>query len=240
MSDHRHPHWCCVALVAVSLVGCGTGAIRESTFRPADFGSTDMPKIWAWDGTGGTGAEIGTGVEPGEVFAGYEFHYSRVSERQANIFQHIFRGGVRFDLGEIVALPSKSVEKATLRFRLAQSVVRDREGKSPEFVNLVSCASQLLLGNDDWTKLTGKVIAGATASATLIGGDPFAELSEATPPGALFAFDVTPLVQRWVAKPDENFGWVLRGRKEGFEGANNEACATRYRDFTLDVKFRVF
>lgn len=235
MNIHHRRHWVCAAVAAASLAGCGTGALRESTLRPADFGSTDMPKIWAWDGKGGTGASIGTGVEPGEVFAGYEFHYER-----ANVIQHVFRGGVRFDLGGIAALPGKSVERATLSFRLAQSVVRDREGRSPEFVNLVSCASQLLLGNDDWTALTGKVVAGATESASPIGGDPFVALPEATPPGARFAFDVTPLVQRWVAKPEENFGWVLRGRKEGFEGASNEACATRYRDFTLDVRYRVF
>lgn len=224
-----------LVFVAVLLAGCGTGAIRESTLRPSDFGSTDVPKIWAWDGKSGTGATIGSGVEPGEIFAGYEFHYEN-----ANVIQHVFRGGVRFDLGEIVALPSKSVEKAILSFKLTQSVVRDREGKSPEFVNLVSCASQLLQGNDDWTKLTGKVVAGATESTALIGGDLFAALPDTTPPGARFEFDVTPVVQRWVAKPEENFGWVLRGRKESFSGASNEACATRYREFSLDVRYRVF
>lgn len=228
-------HGFCAVAVAAFLAGCGTGGVREASLRPAVFGSTDVPKIWAWDGKGGTGATVGEGTEPGDVFAGYEFFYDRT-----NNIQHIFRGAVRFDLAEISAIPSKSVEKATLSFRLAQSVVRDRDGNSPEFVNLVSCASHLMLGKDDWTKLTGIVAGGATESVELIGGDPFVALPDATPPGARFAFDVTPLVQRWMAKPEENFGWVLRGRKEAFSGASNDTCATRYRDFILDVRYRVF
>ncbi len=228
-------HGLFLVMTAVFLAGCGTGVVRTSTLSPSDIGSTDMPKKWAWDGKGGTGATVGDGTEPGDIFAGYEFYYDRT-----NNIQHIFRGAIRFNLAEIAALPSKSVEKATLNFRLGQSVVRDRDGKSPEFVNLVSCASQLLLGNNDWTKLTGGTMGGATESTELIGGDPLVALPEATPPGARFTFDVTPQVQRWLAKPDENFGWVLRGRKEAFSGASNEACATRYRDFTLDVRYRVF
>lgn len=52
--------------------------------------------------------------------------------------------------------------------------------------------------------------------------------------------DVTDAVRNWLVYPDQNFGFILKGSNEKVTTASNNACATRYGDFTLEVHYTVF
>lgn len=213
--------------------GCKPGTPRSSTFAPAKTGISNTWFI-ADKTTGGTGGDARLETKPGEVVVGFERFYASDPTR---IHQHFYRGAVRFDLAEIAKLKSKAVDKATLTYKVRQSYVRTPDGKPTEFPNLTSCATELLVANEDWTKMIGA----EGYATTLFPGDPvITKLASATPPGATFTVDVTDAARNWVAKPAENFGVVLKGSNEARTGAQNDACATRYGDFALQVNFTVY
>lgn len=219
-------------LVLIS-TGCKPGTARSSTFAPAKTGISNTWYI-SDKTTGGTGGDARLEAKPGEVVAGFERFYTSNPTR---IHQHFYRGAVRFDLAEIGKLKSKVVDKATMTYKVHQSYVRTPDGKPVEFPNLTSCATELLVANEDWTKMIGS----EGYATTLFPGEPvITKLATATPPGTTFTVDVTEAARNWVAKPDENFGVVLKGSNEVRTGAQNDACATRYGDFVLQVNFTVF
>lgn len=215
------------------LAGCGTGTPRLQTFKPAQLGISDVANIHD-DTRGGTGGDALLEHKPDEVVAGFERFYQPDPTRN---IQHFYRGAARFDLSPISTLKSKVVDKATLTFKLSQSYVRDLAGAAPDFVNLTSCASEIGIASENWTPL----ITSEGYALTPLPVEPIiGPLPAATPPGMVFRVDVTNAARDWVVKPDENFGVVLKGSDEGATGARNNACATRYRDFALEVNFTVF
>ena len=225
--------WTGMSVLVLIGTGCKPGTARSSTFAPAKTGISNTWFI-ADKTTGGTGGDARLEAKPGEVVAGFERFYASDPTR---IHQNFYRGAVRFDLAEIGKLKSKVIDKATLTYKVSQSYVRTPDGKPIEFPNLTSCATELLVANEDWTKMIG----GEGYATTLFPGDPvITKLASATPPGGTFTVDVTEAARNWLAKPGENFGVVLKGSNEARTGAANDACATRYGEFALQVNFTVF
>lgn len=187
--------------------------------------------------TGGTGADAAIARQAQEIIVGHE-HFLQPRRRH----QHYFRGAAHFDLSRITAIPSKVVTRAVLQYRLRGSSVRDAAGTPESFPLLTSCASELLVADSDWRTGPAEPDGVIISDKSPISGEPLQPLSTVPPPGGgtLYTADITPIAQRWVARPEENFGIVLRGAREPPQPADNSRCTSAYGDFVLKVDFTVF
>lgn len=181
----------------------------------------------------GTGMDSRLATKINEIVVGYDRYHSTDPDRN---LQEYYRGAVLFDLSDIVKEPSKVVDKATLSYRIHRSYVRDVSGESEPFPDRISCAQSLLLASEDWRqKITGEGYA-----VEPFAGDFFLRLPETPTVAPNFRIDLTKTVREWVAKPHENFGVIFTGRTEEATEPQNSACATRYGDFALEVRYTVF
>lgn len=220
-----------VLAVPLLVAGCG-GRILQSEQFPARVGFSYVSLIS--DATsGGTGADVFFEREPGEIIVGHE-HLAQ----PRRVHQHYFRGAAFFDLSRLSAIPNKVVNKAVLEYRLRASAVRDSAGTPEPFPLLTSCASQLLVANTNWLSGDGVVINDRAAFE----GEPFGALPTAPPAGGgtLYSVDVTSLAQRWVVRPEDNLGMLLRGAREAPQPRDKSRCTSRYSDIKLRVDYTVF
>lgn len=220
---------------ALLSAGCGTGMARVKTVTP---GTTDLGIAVGFvredeSPAAGSGMDSRLEKKADEIVVGYDRHHSTDPFRN---LQEYYRGAVRFDLSSIVNEPSKVIDQATLSYGIRKSYVRNVEGESEQFPNRISCALSLLLATEDWRKK----ITGQGYAVEYFEGDFFLRLPEAPNAGTGFKIDLTKVVRTWVAKPDENFGLVFRGITEEVTGPQNSACATRYGNFALEVRYTVF
>jgi hypothetical protein len=224
----------CVIAATIGLVGCGRGSAKVLTLKPVQFGLSDVATIH--DNTrGGTGGDAALNRQFDEVVAGYERFYNPDPVRN---IQHAYRGIARFDLRSISVMKSKVVDKAVLSYKIRQSYIRDLSGASPDFPNVTSCAKELYTITEDWSK---SVTSEGYAETLFPVDTKIATLPATAVGGSMFQIDVTKAAQRWVVKPEENFGLVFKGSDETTTGgAKNDACATRLGDLSLNVHVTVY
>ena len=176
---------------------------------------------------------------PGTNHVGYINHWSEGGIFSCTTqFNDAFRGTVWFDLNEIFSKPAfPKATKATLTFRKLLSVANDNNGKPAPRI----CEDVLEAAAEDW--LTTSDAKTAIASREVASGefDFSNELKEScTPTGC--SIDVTAVVNSWITHPELRFGFVIKGEDENFLEKlipkTNDACQTRYGDFTLTVTYR--
>src|SRR5260370_2139350 len=167
----------------------------------------------------GLGASYGP--RGGEIVVGYEHFFDAGTKPlpcQERI-DHMYRGTVRFDVGDIVAKAPPLhvfVKKATLNYKPTGD-----------------CPNQLLIAAEDWVK---------GSPADLVKVDLFAELGPCgigNPAGC--SFDVSTVVNNWATGAEHegyaNYGFVLRGNNE-INSEDNDTCITRYSNFSLTVTYK--
>jgi len=162
---------------------------------------------------------------PGTVFAGFQHRY----DAGAKVLgcpdgdNTVHRGAVWFDLSEIMSKAPAlhvSVQSATLRF-------------SPS----LGCASELLVGTENWLK--------GHEDNTLIAGDRVATLGVCIPgpEGCSIDVSVETVVNNWLKGPEhggyENYGFVFKGMQEAdLKYSNADACVARFGDFSLILNYK--
>ena len=222
--------------IPILVAGCGGRILQSEQFAADKLGFSYVSLI-SDSTTGGTGADVVFERKPGEIIVGHE-HLSE--QRRAH--QHYFRGAAHFDLSRLSAIPSKVITKAVLEYRLQASAVRDNGGTAEPFPLLISCASELLVGDKDWRTGPAGTDGVVINDKTAFEGEPVRTL--ATTPlaggGTLYSVDMTDLAQRWVARPEDNLGVLLRGEREAPQPRDNSRCTSRYSDLKLRVDYTVF
>lgn len=223
-------------LFSAGLTGCGKGTPAVGTFHPVALGTSDVQDARAdsnWKG--GLGGNARLQMQPDEVVAGFERVYQA---NPAMNLQDFYRGAVRFNLDTIAKLPSKVIDKAILHFNIHQSYVSSADGTEAQFPNRTSCAGALFVAGGDWAKL----ITPEGYAVTPLPTDTLIARLPNVPDQSLggMSVDVTDAARNWLVYPGENFGVVLQGTDENVTMGQNNACATRYGDFTLEVHYTVF
>lgn len=142
------------------------------------------------------------------------------------IHNHIYRGGVKFNVG---LPPASTVTKATLTYTIQTGA------KSPSKGFIKSCATKLLLAKEDWHGIREVDIGKAPDT---ISGDLYKDGLSESPLGSVISIDVTDVVKAWAAAPKTNFGFVFASSTEE-KGLikNNDQCWTLLGDFTLRVDY---
>lgn len=224
---------CWLSIAALGFTGCGKGTAKSVTLNPSLLGVSDVAVVKGDTGTAGTGGVAVADRKPDEIVVGFERSYYEDPVRN---IQHFYRGGIRFDLSSLSALKSKVINKATLNFKIFQSYVRSPDGTPEPFPNIISCATELYSGTDEWIKLVGTE--GGTFKAALPVNALISKLDRTAPGG--FHIDVTEAARQWIVSDDQNVGVVLKGGDETETPARNDACTTRYNGITLDVQYTVY
>jgi hypothetical protein len=170
---------------------------------------------------------------PGTNLVGYINHWNEGGFLGCTTqFNSAFRGTVWFDLSEILSKPGlPKATKATLTFRKILSVANDANGKPTTRV----CEDTLQAASEDWMK--------ADFDKTIVASGEFdfvANLSSCPPAGC--SIDVTNVVNGWIVHPETRNGFVIVGEDENFLAKlipkSNDACETRYGDFSLTVNYK--
>lgn len=130
-------------------------------------------------------------------------------------YNELWRGGIWFDLS---SLSGKAVNKATLRFHVARTVL----GIPPLENYASSCAAQVGTASRDWWYDT-----------KWIDGDFFSDVSAK---GPSISVDVTPQVRSWMQGQTNN-GFILKGRDENIDAFTEDSCETVYDNAALDIEY---
>jgi len=209
-------------------VPASTTEVVEETVT---LSASDM-KTWGhyhswWSGPGAyCSAPFYVGSPPDEIAGSIVAGYKHVYDKGAAVFPcpdgitSAFRGTVWFDLSGIAGKGPPLhvfVKSAALHFK------EDRHCPGQE----------LLIAQEDWLK--------GYPDDKLVSGDSYAKLLECVSKECVF--DVQPVVNNWVKGADHtgyaNYGFVFKGpMEEDREYANNNACMTRYSDFSLVVTYK--
>ncbi len=170
---------------------------------------------------------------PGTNLVGYINHWNEGGFlRCTTQYNSAFRGTVWFDLNEILSRPglAKAIN-ARLTFRRILSVANDDNGKPITRV----CDDLLQAASENW-------MAGDFDKRSVAGGefDFLAKLGSCPPAGC--SIDVTDVVNGWIMHPETRNGFVISGENENFLAKlipkTNDACETRYGDFSLTVNYK--
>jgi hypothetical protein len=220
-------------IATLTLAGCQSDA-RVDNFTPTAHGISDDTHVAGnTNPNSGLGGKARLAMQPDEIVAGFE----RSADANSGNIQHFYRGAVKFNLDAIRLIPSKVVDKAILHFNIRQSYVSAADGSQPQFPNITSCAGELWNASADWSKLITHEGYATTPLPTdaLIKALPDSLDGHTTG----ISVDVTQAVRNWLFYPNDNFGFILKGRDETVT-TGNSTCATRYGDFTLEVHYTVF
>ena len=170
---------------------------------------------------------------PGTNLVGYINHWSEGGFLGCTTqFNSAFRGTVWFDLSEILSKPGlPKATKATLTFKKILSVANDANGKPITRV----CDDSLMAASEDW-------MVGDFDKRTVAGGEfDFNQKLGSCPPEGC-SIDVTDVVNSWIVHPETRNGFVISGEDENFLEKlipkTNDACETRYGDFSLTVNYK--
>ncbi len=143
----------------------------------------------------------------------YDTHKSFLGDGFNNV---LLRTAFRFDLS---SLAGKNVGAATLKLH----------GKS-SWTNFSSasnlCGTQLGVGTVDWWD---------SPSVNLLTTGNFSQSLNAGASGASTDVDVTAIVQKWVASPSANYGFILRNPDENLGAFTEKSCMTLYDGISLVV-----
>ncbi len=203
------------------LASCG----NPYSFGPTKYGSSDHLEFQdrTRGGLMGDGAIalLDRGTE--SVLVGWE-HFNDGSRTH----NHIYRGGVKFNVGLLSEPPPKTITKATLNFTI-------ETGAKSGGGFIASCAKQLLVATTDWHGIPEVDIdkADDTFPGTLISADLPDSLL-----GAKVSVDVTNVVKNWVSGKVPNNGFVFAAAQEK-KGVipDNEKCWTILGNVTLKVDY---
>lgn len=163
------------------------------------------------------------------ALVGWEHSFQAGNDSKDQIYNRIYRGGVRFDVDVLREPPAKAVTKAILSYTAKEGARSSSKG-SPE-----SCATKLLLAKEDWHGAPEVDIAKAPDT---IDGDLYKDDLPEKPIGSIIRIDVTDAVQAWVDGTKPNYGFVFVGSKEE-KGLikDSEKCWSLLGGFTLRVKY---
>jgi len=163
------------------------------------------------------------------VVVGWEHFFGKFDDFNVRIHNHIYRGGVKFNVGLLSEPPAKMVTKATLTYTIQTGA------KSPIKGFIESCATKLLLAKEDWHGIPEVDIGKAPDT---ISGDLYKDGLSESPLGSVISIDVTDVVKAWAAGTKTNFGFVFAGSTEE-KGLikNNDQCWTLLGDFTLRADY---
>lgn len=207
------------------------GGCNSYLFGPAKVGSSYHLEFQD-EGKGGLQGDAAAelykrGTE--SVVVGWEHFFGTDSDFNLRIHNHIYRGGVKFNVGPLSEPPAKTITKATLNYTIQTGA------KSPSTGFIESCATKLLLAKDDWHGIPEVDIAKAPDT---ISGDPYKDGLPESPLGSVISIDVTDVVKAWAAKTKTNYGFVFVGSTEEKDLIkNNDKCWTLLGDFTLQVDY---
>ena len=206
------------------LGGCGSPYL----FGPAKVGSSEHFEFQdaTGGGLGGDGALELSGRSTESVVVGWEHFFEKGDlfdvKRTHN---HIYRGGVKFNVGLLSEPPAKTITKATLNYTIQTGAKSPSEG-------FIVCATKLLLAKDDWHGMPE-----VSPPPDTISGDLYKDgLSGLL--GSSISIDVTDVVKTWAAGTKTNFGFVFAGSTEE-KGLieNSDKCWTILGDFTLRIDY---
>jgi hypothetical protein len=163
------------------------------------------------------------------VVVGWEHSFQAGNDSKDQIYNRIYRGGVKFDIDSLRQLPAKMVTKATLSYTV-QSGARS-SGKGPA----ESCATKLLLAKEDWRGAPETDIANAPDT---ISGDLYKDDLPEKPISSIIRIDVTDAVKAWATGTKPNHGFVFAGSKEE-KGLikDSDKCWTLLGGFSLRVNY---
>jgi len=146
----------------------------------------------------------------GEPYVGYQ-SFENVTAHQA-----VYQALLWFDLSEIESVARKLVLSAELRYREQISFHR---GIEEPITFALSCIGGVGRATEDWT-------AGLSG---LVAND---EIGSARGP-----WSVARDVSGWLAYPETNYGFVIKGTDEGFTPADSRACVSYIQKPELVVTF---
>ncbi|PWB81327.1 MAG: hypothetical protein C3F08_02350 [Candidatus Methylomirabilota bacterium] len=209
------------------LGGCGSPYL----FGPTKVGSS-VHLEFQDEGRGGLGGDAQMALyERGteSVVVGWEHFFGYDDDFNTRIHNHIYRGGVQFNVGLLSEPPAKTVTKATLNYTIQTGT----EAPSKGFIE--SCATKLLLAKEDWHGIPEVDI--AKAPDTIL-GDLYKDGLSKSPLGSKVSVDVTDAVKAWASGAKTNFGFVFVGSTEEYGLIkNNDKCWTLLGDLTLRVDY---
>lgn len=163
------------------------------------------------------------------VVVGWEHFFRTVDDFSVRIQNHIYRGGVKFNVDLLSEPSAKTVTKATLNYKIKNGA-RPLNKRFPEL-----CAVKLLLAKDEWHGMPEVEIAKAPDT---ISGDLYKDGLPEKPMGSVISIDVTDAVKAWATGTKTNFGFVFASSTEE-KGLikNNDKCWTLLGEFTLRVNY---
>lgn len=207
------------------------GGCQSSLVGPTKLGSSSHVEFQD-EGKGGlTGDATVALLKQGTVgvVVGWEHSFQTGADSKAQIYNRIYRGGVKFDMDVLSEPTAKTVTRATLNYTIQNGA------RSPGKGSPTSCATKLLLATEDWHGIPEMEVAKAPDT---IAGDLYKDGLSEKPVGSVISIDVTDAVKAWVDGTKTNHGFVFVGSTEE-KGLiqNNDKCWTLLSGFSLRVNY---
>lgn len=227
MHRGRFRFWMVMAFVVVPFLGGCQGAligpIKLGSSAHVESQDDGKPELTAE----ATVAIIKQGILG--VVVGWEHSYKTDEATHEQIYNRIYRGGVKFDLSTLIPPSGKTIGKATLNYAIQEGA------KSSETGTPTSCATKLLLATEDWHGIPEMDV---TKAPDTFAGEPYKDGLPEKPVGSFVSLDVTDAVKAWVDGTRANHGFVFAGSTED-KGLfkNNDKCWSLLSGFTLRVKY---
>lgn len=223
MITPRLSFFCCFTAISLLLSACKD----DYSLGPAQYGSSSR-LIFKDDrpATRSAAEKVLYNQSTESVLVGWE-HFD---ENRQRIYNHIYRGAVKFNLNLLRNRPDRIVNRAILNYTIqAGAEVPTKDGQ------VLSCATKLYLATSNWQ---GMPTGSPSDTPDTIHGELFKSDLPMLPIGSQVSIDVTDLVKDWLADKKENYGFVFGAteEKEGLIPDNNQ-CWTILGDFTLKVHY---
>lgn len=207
------------------------GGCQSSLVGPIKLGSSSHVEFQDEGKEGLTGEATVALLKQGTVgvVVGWEHSFKTDVNSKELIYNHIYRGGVKFDVALLSKSQGKTVTRATLNYAIKDGAKSSDKG-SP-----VSCGTKLLLATEDWHGIPEM---DAAKAPDTIAGDLYKDSLLEKPVGSVISLDVTDAVQAWVDGTKTNHGFVFAASKEE-KGLikDNEKCWILLDGFSLRVNF---
>lgn len=207
------------------------GGCQSSLVGPTKLGSSSHVEFRDEGQSGVAGEATVALLKQGiiGVVVGWEHSYQAGADSKEQIYNRIYRGGVKFDIGGMSEGPAKTVTRASLNYSIQNGARSSGEG-SP-----TSCATRLLLATEDWHGIPEMDVVKAPDT---IAGDPYKEGLPEKSVGSVVNIDVTDVVKAWLDGTKTNHGFVFAASTED-KGLikDNEKCWTILDNFTLRINY---
>jgi hypothetical protein len=172
--------------------------------------------------TGPTGRDSAAPLV-GPYQVGYHYVYHFVLLGGNNKKMEVFHVAAKFDLAEIQQHRKKFVNRALFEYDEIFVLSRDDDGND---AGPLLCSDHLGRATEYWGDDSRTLIDSETVVARRSGG------------GTRQQWDVTSLVQSWLAFPADNYGLIVQGEDRGWPDID-AACLAELRNLQLTVTFTV-